>query len=64
MIGDNKLTLNTATMIDALQEYINLRWDKTSSGDEYPRVIDVQPGDHGSGTFIVSLKSPTYEETK
>lgn len=64
MIGNNKLTLNTATMIDALQEYINLRWDKTSSGDEYPKVVDVQPGDHASGTFIVSLKSPTYEETK
>lgn len=57
MVGNNEMILNTATMIKALQEYLNQRWDETSSGDKCPQVIDVVQKDYNPGTFIVSLKS-------
>lgn len=57
MIGNNEMILNTATMIKALQEYLNQRWDETSSGDKCPQVIDVAQKDYASGLFVVSLKS-------
>lgn len=61
MKGDNQMILNTATMMLAVQEYLNRRWDETASGEACPQVTDVKASSNGYGghdlAFVVSLKS-------
>ena len=56
MKGDNELRLNTATMIMAVQEYLNARWASTT--EPCPVVKDVKANTNSYETaFVVSLKS-------
>jgi hypothetical protein len=55
MKGDNQLILNTATIIQAVQEYLDKRW-MASMTDSCPKVVDVVANSQ-EYTFRVSLKS-------
>lgn len=61
MIGNNKVILNKATMMVAVQEYLTQRWDEASSGEKCPVVVDIESDSSGSYTskFTVFLKSDT-----
>lgn len=50
MIGNNSLILNTATMIEALQEWLDKRM-----GEYAPQVMDVAPKDASRGVFEITL---------
>ncbi|TXH52597.1 MAG: hypothetical protein E6Q97_15750 [Desulfurellales bacterium] len=51
----NALTLNRATMIDALQEYLHKRWDRETSGVECPEVMSVEY-DQKECAFVIQIK--------
>jgi hypothetical protein len=54
MIGNNQLNLNPATVMQALQEWINKRM-----GDNAPKVVSITVDRQGYGeTFCVGLESP------
>jgi hypothetical protein len=56
MKGNNELKLNTATMIIAVQEYLEKRWANTV--ENCPKVTNVEAASNGYGqTFTVSLVS-------
>lgn len=45
MIGRNTMSLNTATMIEAMQEYLDKRM-----GEHAPRVMNVEADSRGMGS--------------
>ena len=58
MRGHNELKLNGATMQEAVQEWLDRRWNKNSGGPT-PEVTDLRAEQtHGSVTFMVHLTEP------
>lgn len=54
MIGNNQLNLNAATVMQALQEWINKRM-----GEHAPRVVSINHSKQGyDETFCVGIESP------
>ena len=64
MIGHNDLTLNEATMIEAVQEWLDKRW----AVDPKPKVKSVKmtkrdrPEGYGANTFTVELEVQEAKE--
>lgn len=59
MKGSNKMNLNEATMMDAVQEYLNKR---TAVGYKAPKVTGVKAdSSYGSRGFDVTLTSEEAE---
>jgi len=54
MIGKNQLNLNAATVMQALQEWINKRM-----GEHAPRIVSINHSKQGyDETFCVGVESP------
>jgi hypothetical protein len=60
MIGNNQLNLNAATVMQALQEWINKRM-----GEHAPRIVSINFSKNGfDETYCVGVESPMPTEGK